>query len=193
MIAGSAVILSSPLLLAITLMVIIAMRCNPFYKQIRPGKDGRPFTMWKFKTMNDDRDRHGRLLPDSERITRTGSILRKLSLDELPELYNVLKGDMSIVGPRPLLTKYLNRYTPEQNRRHEVKPGMTGWAQVNGRNAISWEEKFALDIWYVDNLSLYLDLRIILMTFQKIIIQEGISHQGEATMMEFKGSNQENP
>jgi lipopolysaccharide/colanic/teichoic acid biosynthesis glycosyltransferase len=143
--------------------------------------------------MSDARDSNGCLLADHQRLGNLGRILRATSIDELPELINVFKGDMSIVGPRPLLTKYLSRYTPEQNRRHEVKPGMTGWAQVNGRNAISWEEKFALDIWYVDNLNLYLDLRIILMTFQKIIIQEGISHQGEATMMEFKGSNQENP
>ena len=144
--------------------------------------------MYKFRTMTDKRDDKGALLPDAERLTSFGKLLRRTSLDELPELFNILKGDMSFVGPRPLLVQYLDRYTPEQARRHEVKPGLTGWAQVNGRNAISWEEKFKLDVWYVDNWSLKLDLRILWMTFFKVFKREGISAEGEATVSEFMGS-----
>jgi sugar transferase EpsL len=155
------------------------------FKQQRPGKNGKIFYLNKFRTMTDLRDLNNRPLPDGCRLTSLGQFLRKWSLDELPELWNVLKGDMSLVGPRPLLTAYLDRYTPEQARRHELKPGITGWAQVNGRNAISWEQKFRLDIWYIDNLSLWLDLRIIAMTVWKIIRRDGINQPGQATMEEF--------
>ena len=149
---------------------------------------GNSFICYKFSTMTNARDLDGKLLPDAERLTLIGRFLRSTSLDELPELFNVLKGDMSLVGPRPLLMQYLNRYTPEQARRHEVKPGITGWAQVNGRNALTWEEKFKLDVWYVDHFSLFLDLKIILHTIWKIIKREGISYPGEVTMEEFLGS-----
>ena len=157
------------------------------FRQRRPGLHGKPFTIYKFRTMTDARDAQGKLLPDAERLTPFGRFLRSASLDELPELFNVLKGDMSLVGPRPLLMQYLDRYTPEQMRRHEVKPGITGWAQVNGRNAITWEQKFALDVWYVDNKSLGLDGKIILLTLWKILKREGISQPGQATMEEFMG------
>jgi len=159
------------------------------FKQMRPGLNGKPFYMYKFRTMTYERDEQGTLLSDELRLTGLGRFLRSTSLDELPELFNILKGDMSLVGPRPLLMQYLDRYTPEQARRHEVKPGITGWAQVNGRNAISWEEKFALDVWYVDNCSLWLDMKILLMTLVKVFKREGISAAGEATMPEFMGSN----
>lgn len=158
------------------------------FRQVRPGKDGKPFEMIKFRTMRDAIDKDGNPLPDSERMTPFGAFLRSTSLDELPELWNVLKGDMSLVGPRPLLMEYLPLYTPEQARRHEVPPGITGWAQVNGRNAISWEEKFALDVWYVDNKSLWLDIKILLLTVKKVFVREGISAAGEATMSEFTGT-----
>lgn len=158
------------------------------FKQRRPGYKGKPFYIYKFRTMTDERDENGNLLPDSERLTPLGVFLRRSSLDELPELFNVLKGEMSLVGPRPLLIQYLDRYTPEQARRHEVKPGITGWAQVNGRNALGWEEKFALDVWYVDNCSLWLDLKILALTMIKVFKREGISAEGSATMPEFMGS-----
>ena len=158
-----------------------------FFRQVRPGKDGKPFEMIKFRTMRDAVDSNGRLLPDSERMTPFGSFLRSSSLDELPELWNVIKGDMSLVGPRPLLMEYLPLYSPEQYRRHEVRPGVTGWAQVNGRNAISWEDKFKLDIWYVDNQSLWLDLKILFLTVKKVVVRDGISAEGEATMSKFTG------
>ncbi len=158
------------------------------FRQERPGKDARIFTVLKFRTMTDGRDEHGELLPDEERLTDFGKWLRATSLDELPELFNIFRGDMSFVGPRPLLVRYLDRYTPEQARRHEVRPGLTGWAQVNGRNAISWEDKFALDVWYVDNRSLALDLKILKMTAGKVLSREGISADGSATMEEFMGS-----
>ncbi len=161
------------------------------FRQARPGLRGRPFTIYKFRTMTDKRGERGELLPDGERLTRLGRFLRKTSLDELPELFNVLKGDMSIVGPRPLLMQYLDLYTPEQARRHEVKPGITGWAQVNGRNAISWEDKFKLDVWYVDHQSFWLDLTIIFMTVWKILKREGISQPGQATMEEFRSCSNE--
>jgi len=159
-----------------------------FFRQARPGLHGQPFDMIKFRTMNDGRGGDGALLPDSERLTSFGRFLRSTSLDELPELWNVLLGDMSLVGPRPLLIEYLPLYTPEQARRHEVRPGITGWAQVNGRNAISWEEKFALDVWYVDNQTFWLDIKILWLTIKKVLVRDGISAQGEATMPRFTGS-----
>lgn len=157
------------------------------FKQERPGKDGKIFTMYKFRSMSDARDKNGRLLPDSERLTKFGKLLRAASLDELPELYNVLRGEMSLVGPRPLLVEYLTRYNSFQARRHEVLPGITGWAQVNGRNAISWDDKFKLDVYYVDNKSFLLDIKILFLTVKKVFIKEGISQEGEATMQEFMG------
>ena len=160
-----------------------------FFSQVRPGLNGMPFKMFKFRTMTDARDANGDLLSDSERLTRFGSFLRSSSLDELPGLWNVLKGDMSLVGPRPLLIQYLDLYTPEQARRHEVRPGITGWAQVNGRNAISWEEKFKLDVWYVDNQSIWFDIKITLLTIKKVFFREGISAAGEATMPYFLGND----
>lgn len=160
------------------------------FRQVRPGRGGKPFEMVKFRTMRDAVDADGTLLADSERMTPFGSFLRASSLDELPELWNVLKGDMSLVGPRPLLMEYLPLYSPEQNRRHDVRPGVTGWAQVNGRNALSWDEKFKLDVWYVDNQSLRLDLKVIFLTVKKVVVKEGISADGEATMSKFTGSKQ---
>jgi lipopolysaccharide/colanic/teichoic acid biosynthesis glycosyltransferase len=157
------------------------------FHQVRPGLKGKPFNMIKFRTMTNECDSDGNLLPDSQRLTSLGRFLRATSLDELPELWNVLKGEMSLVGPRPLLMEYLPLYTEEQARRHEVRPGITGWAQVNGRNAINWEEKFKLDVWYVDNRSLLLDLKILLLTTKKVIKRDGISAQGEATMTKFEG------
>ncbi len=168
------VVLLSPLMALIALLVKSKLGSPILFKQVRPGLHGKPFTMYKFRTMTDARDSKGQLLPDSQRLTQLGKFLRATSLDELPELWNVLKGDMSLVGPRPLLMQYLQRYTPEQARRHEVKPGITGWAQVNGRNAISWEEKFRLDVWYVDNCSIIMDIKIILMTLKKVFKKEGI-------------------
>jgi len=158
------------------------------FRQVRPGLHGRPFTMVKFRTMTDERGPDGALLPDAQRLTPFGRFLRASSLDELPELLNVLKGEMSLVGPRPLLMEYLPLYTFEQARRHEVRPGITGWAQVNGRNAISWADKFALDVWYVDHRSLWLDVRILWLTVRKVLVRDGISAAGEATMSKFTGS-----
>jgi len=158
-----------------------------FFRQTRPGLHGKPFNMVKFRTMTDARDPDGVLLPDAVRLTPFGRFLRATSLDELPELWNVLKGDMSLVGPRPLLMEYLPLYSPEQARRHHVRPGITGWAQVNGRNALSWEDKFALDVWYVDHRTLWLDIKILWLTVKKVIIKEGISAAGEATMSKFTG------
>lgn len=158
------------------------------FRQVRPGLHGQPFTMVKFRTMTDERSADGELLPDGQRLTAFGRFLRASSLDELPELWNVFSGEMSLVGPRPLLMEYLPLYSPEQVRRHDVRPGITGWAQVNGRNALSWEERFKLDVWYVDNRSLWLDLRILWLTVRKVIVREGISAQGEATMTRFTGN-----
>jgi lipopolysaccharide/colanic/teichoic acid biosynthesis glycosyltransferase len=158
------------------------------FRQVRPGMQGRAFTMVKFRTMTDERGPDGALLPDAQRLTPFGRFLRSSSLDELPELWNVLRGDMSLVGPRPLLMEYLPLYTPEQARRHEVRPGITGWAQVNGRNAISWDDKFALDVWYVNHRSLWLDVRILWLTVRKVLVRDGISAAGEATMPKFTGS-----
>ena len=159
-----------------------------FFRQVRPGMNGEPFEMVKFRTMTDERGPDGQLLPDAVRLTAFGCFLRSSSLDELPELWNVLKGDMSLVGPRPLLMEYLPLYSPEQARRHEVRPGITGWAQVNGRNAISWEDKFRLDVWYVDHHSLWLDIKILLATIRKVLVRDGISASGEATMSKFTGN-----
>jgi len=162
-----------------------------FFRQIRPGLHGRPFQMVKFRTMTDACAADGRLLPDVERLTTFGRFLRASSLDELPELWNVLKGDMSLVGPRPLLMDYLPLYSPEQLRRHDVRPGITGWAQINGRNALSWEEKFKLDVWYVSNRSMWLDIKILWLTVRKVLVRDGISAAGEATMPRFTGSRME--
>jgi sugar transferase EpsL len=178
-------ILISPLMGIIGILARISMGRPVFFRQLRPGLHGRPFGLLKFRTMTEDRDAKDGWLPDEKRLTRIGRFLRSASLDELPELFNVLKGDMSLVGPRPLLMQYLDRYTPEQARRHEVKPGLTGWAQVNGRNAITWEQKFKLDVWYVDHHSWWLDLKIIGMTVLKVIRREGITEEGHATMCEF--------
>lgn len=182
-----ALIILSPLLIVLGFLVRLKLGSPVLFRQMRPGLNEKPFVMLKFRTMSDARDEHGELLPDAQRLTRFGVFLRKSSIDELPEIINVLKGDMSLVGPRPLLMQYLDRYTPEQARRHEVKPGITGWAQINGRNALTWEEKFKLDVWYVDHWSLWLDIKILFITVWKIIKREGISHPGHATMEEFKG------
>lgn len=183
-----AVLILSPLLVIITLVLAISNQGQPFFFQQRPGKDERLFKIIKFKTMTDKKDRDGNLLPDVERITPVGKFIRKASLDELLQLINVLKGDMSIVGPRPLLVKYLPLYNEEQAKRHRVRPGITGWAQVNGRNAISWEQKFALDVWYVNHISLATDLKILLLTVKKVFRQEGISASENSTMPTFTGS-----
>ena len=180
----------SPFILLLVLIVACKLGRPVLFRQLRPGKGGKPFMMLKFRTMSDARDLQGNLLTDAQRLTRFGMWLRRSSLDELPELINVLKGDMSLVGPRPLLMKYLGLYSMEQARRHEVRPGITGWAQVNGRNNLSWEEKFKLDVWYVDNRTIWLDLRILLMTLRKVIRSEGVSQPGHVTAAEFKG-NQE--
>ncbi|HLZ19044.1 MAG TPA: sugar transferase [Smithellaceae bacterium] len=185
-----AVLVLSPILFLMALAVRISLGVPVLFCQQRPGLGGKPFLLYKFRTMTDARGPKGDLLSDEHRLSGFGRFLRSTSLDELPELFNVLKGDMSLVGPRPLLMQYLVRYTPEQARRHDVKPGITGWAQVNGRNAITWDEKFKLDVWYVDNRSLWLDVKIIFLTIWKIIKREGISHQGQATMEEFKGDRQ---
>lgn len=181
------------LMLALPLLLLIwlvrrKLGSPVFFRQTRPGLKGKLFEMVKFRTMTDERGPDGQLLPDKDRLTPFGRWLRASSLDELPELWNVLKGEMSLVGPRPLLVEYLPLYTPEQARRHEVRPGITGWAQVNGRNAISWEEKFKLDVWYVDNQSLWLDLKILWLTIKKVLVRDGISAQGDATMPKFTGS-----
>lgn len=178
----------SPVLAIVAFKVSRQMGSPVLFHQTRPGLNGKPFQMIKFRTMRDVIDADGRPLPDAERLTKLGRFLRSSSIDELPELWNVLKGEMSLVGPRPLLIEYLPLYSPEQARRHAVRPGVTGWAQVNGRNAISWEEKFALDVWYVDNQSLWLDLRIIWLTIRKVIKRDGISAAGEATMPKFTGN-----
>jgi len=180
-------ILLSPLLLLVGLLVRVRMGSPVIFQQMRPGLNGKPFFVYKFRTMKEVYDTQGQLLPDHQRLTRLGHFLRALSLDELPELLNVLRGEMSLVGPRPLLMQYLDRYTPEQARRHEVLPGMTGWAQVNGRNAITWEEKFRYDVWYVDHWSLKLDIKILFLSLLVVIRREGIDHPGNATTNEFMG------
>jgi sugar transferase EpsL len=182
-----ALILLSPMLAVLALLVRFKLGSPILFRQQRPGFRAQPFTIYKFRTMTDARDTDGCLLPDAVRLTDWGRFLRSTSLDELPELINVLKGDMSLIGPRPLMMKYLTRYTPAQMRRHEAKPGITGWAQVSGRNAISWEQRFALDVWYVDHQSLGLDFRILALTVWKVLKREGINQPGRATMEEFRG------
>jgi len=182
------IIIFSPLIILLMALIRVFSGSPVFFAQMRPGLNGKPFMLYKFRTMTDTNDSNGYILPDIHRITPLGLFLRRTSLDELPELWNVIKGDMSLVGPRPLLMQYLDRYSPVQMRRHEIKPGITGWAQVNGRNAISWDDKFRFDVWYVDNRSLLLDIKIICITIWKILKQEGISQQGEATAKEFVGS-----
>lgn len=181
-------LLLSPLFLTIAISLFFANNGKPFFFQTRPGKNGKLFRIIKFKTMNDKKDASGNLLPDADRLTPFGAFVRKTSLDEIPQLLNVIKGDMSLIGPRPLLPSYLPLYNDFQRRRNEVKPGITGWAQVNGRNAISWERKFELDVWYVDHMSFLLDLRILLLTIKKVFVREGITQQGHVTSEEFKGN-----
>ena len=187
LVAAIALLFFSPILLTVAIAIYIRMGRPIFFTQPRPGKDSKIFSFYKFRTMTDERDVDGNLLPDAQRLTTVGQFLRKTSLDELPQLWNVLKGDMSLVGPRPLLVRYLNRYTPEQARRHQVKPGISGWVQVNGRNNRPWEEKFKLDVWYVDNWSLWLDLKILFLTVFKVLQQDGISQEGYTTSEEFQG------
>lgn len=184
-----ALVVLSPVFALVALAVRASLGSPVIFRQQRPGKHERPFTLYKFRTMRDARDAQGALLPDARRLTRLGAFLRATSLDELPELINVLRGDMSLVGPRPLLMEYLPLYSPEQRRRHDVYPGVTGWAQVNGRNALTWREKFALDIEYVDRVSFGLDLRILLLTIASVVRSEGISHSGHVTMQPFRGGH----
>ncbi len=184
-----ALVLLSPVLLGMALLVRVKLGSPILFCQQRPGLQGKPFTIYKFRTMTDARDTAGQLLPDAERLMKFGRFLRSTSLDELPELFNIVKGNMSLVGPRPLLVRYLERYTPEQAKRHEVRPGITGWAQIKGRNAITWEQKFELDVWYVEHVSLRLDVKILALTAWKILKREGINAPGQATMQEFMGSS----
>ncbi|MCC2591364.1 sugar transferase [Chryseobacterium sp. MFBS3-17] len=179
----------SPIFILVTIGLYFANQGKPFFFQARPGKNERIFKIIKFKTMSDKKDVHGNLLSDADRLTSIGAFVRKTSLDELPQLINVLKGDMSLIGPRPLLPQYLPLYNAEQKRRHEVRPGITGWAQVNGRNAISWQQKFEYDVWYVDHLSFATDIKVFLMTFKKVFRSEGISQEGQATAEPFNGDN----
>ena len=189
-IALFALICLSPLLLVVTVWLHFANKgAGAFFFQERPGKDGKIFKIIKYKTMTDERDANGKLLPDSKRLTRVGRFVRSTSIDELPQLFNVLKGDMAIIGPRPLLVQYLPLYSPEQARRHEVRPGITGWAQCHGRNTLSWQEKFKLDVWYVDHCSFLTDVKVILTTIKKVIVRDGISQNGQATMESFNGNN----
>jgi len=181
-------VLALPLLIIVVFLLTIANKGKPFFFQIRPGKNEKLFKIIKFKTMIDGKDKKGNLLPDALRLTKTGSFVRKTSLDELPQLINVLKGDMSFIGPRPLLPEYLPLYNIEQKKRHQVKPGITGWAQINGRNAISWEQKFEYDVWYVNNISFLTDVKIFFKTFVKVFKNEGINRNGEATTIRFKGN-----
>lgn len=185
------VVALSPLLVVLALLVRLTLGPPVLFRQVRSGLGGRPFTILKLRTMTDARDAEGNLLSDDDRLTRLGRFLRRTSLDELPELFKVLKGDMGLVGPRPLRIDYLPLYSPEQMRRHEMKPGITGWSQVNGRNALTWEEKFTLDVWYIDHWSLWLDLRILGASLWKVMVGEGVSAQGQATMPEFKGTRSE--
>jgi sugar transferase EpsL len=187
-----ALVLLAPVFAVLALAVRLKLGSPVLFRQQRPGLNGQPFTLAKFRTMTDTRDDEGNLLPDKERLTPFGQFLRSTSLDELPELHNVLRGEMSLVGPRPLLMRYLERYNGEQMRRHEAKPGITGWAQINGRNDVAWEEKFALDVWYIDHTSLSLDLKIIALTFWRILRRDGISREGHATAPEFLGSLEHN-
>jgi lipopolysaccharide/colanic/teichoic acid biosynthesis glycosyltransferase len=183
-----ALLFLSPLLIIVAVLLFIINNGNPFFFQKRPGKKGIVFSIIKFKTMNDKKDNTGNLLPDAERMTKLGSLIRKTSLDEIPQLINVIKGDMSLIGPRPLLVQYLDLYNDFQKRRHEVRPGITGWAQVNGRNAISWEQKFQYDVWYVDNCNFSTDVKIIFKTIKKVFLRDGITMEGQATTEFFKGN-----
>nr|WP_275679355.1 sugar transferase [Pseudomonas entomophila] len=186
--ASLGLLILSPVIAIVALLIRRRLGSPVLFRQVRPGLDGKPFEMVKFRTMRDAMDSQGNPLPDDQRMTPFGAFLRSSSLDELPELWNVIKGDMSLVGPRPLLMEYVPLYDDEQVRRHEVRPGVTGWAQINGRNALSWEEKFKLDVWYVDNRSLWLDLKIIFLTIRKVVVRDGISAEGEVTMSKFTGS-----
>lgn len=190
LVSGTALLCLSPILLAVTLWLHFANKgAGAFFTQERPGKEGRIFHVVKFKTMTDERDSEGRLLPDADRLTKVGRFVRSTSLDELPQLWNVLKGDMSLIGPRPLLVQYLPLYSPQQARRHEVRPGISGWAQCHGRNAISWQKKFELDVWYVDHLTFATDCRIIFHTIRKVLARDGITSPSSATMEPFNGNN----
>lgn len=185
-----ATVVLSPVMAAVAVLLAVANKgAGVVFTQTRPGKNGRLFKVMKFKTMTDERDENGNLLPDAQRLTKTGKFIRSTSLDELPQLFNVLKGDMALIGPRPLLPQYLPLYSKEQARRHDVRPGITGWAQVHGRNAISWKKKFELDVWYVDHCSFWLDLKIILLTVKKVVVREGITKEGQATTEFFNGNN----
>lgn len=184
-----ALLLLSPILVVSAAVVRIRMGSPVLFRQRRPGRNGRPFDILKLRTMTAELEGSGELLPDEQRLTAVGQFLRRTSIDELPELLNVIKGDMSLVGPRPLLMQYMDRYSEEQSRRHEVLPGMTGWAQVNGRNAISWEDKLAYDVWYVDNISFWLDMKVLLLTIRQVLARRGISAEGHATMPEFRGND----
>jgi len=184
-----ALIVMAPFFVIIYLLLYFNNQGNPFFFQLRPGKNEKLFSIIKFKTMNDKKDSNGNLLSDSERLTKVGNFIRKTSLDEFPQLINVLKGEMSLIGPRPLLPEYLPLYNEFQKRRHEVKPGLTGWGQVNGRNGISWQKKFKLDIWYIDNISLVLDVKILILTIKKVLISDGISQKNQATVEPFKGND----
>lgn len=185
-----AIVVLSPVMAAVAVLLAVANKgTGVVFTQTRPGKNGRLFKVMKFKTMTDERDENGNLLPDAQRLTKTGKFIRSTSLDELPQLFNVLKGDMALIGPRPLLPQYLPLYSKEQARRHDVRPGITGWAQVHGRNAISWKKKFELDVWYVDHCSFWLDLKIILLTVKKVVVREGITKEGQATTEFFNGNN----
>ncbi len=186
-VSALAILIFAPLIVVLMLIVRVKLGAPVFFTQTRPGKDGKPFKMIKFRSMTNGKDAEGNLLPDDQRLPKFGKLLRSTSLDELPELFNVLKGDMSLVGPRPLLMQYLDRYTPEQRRRHEVRPGITGWAQVNGRNNVPWEERFKMDVWYVDHHNLLLDIKILWMTVLKVVKRSDVSQEGHATMTEFMG------
>jgi lipopolysaccharide/colanic/teichoic acid biosynthesis glycosyltransferase len=186
-IAAIALIILLPVMLFVAIAIYFRMGSPIVFTQPRPGKKGRIFKFYKFRTMTNERDSNGDLLPDEKRLTKLGEFLRQTSLDELPQFWNIIKGDMSLIGPRPLLVRYLKRYTPEQARRHEVKPGITGWSQIQGRNGISWEEKFKLDVWYIDNWSLWLDLKILFLTVFKVLQQEGINEEGNVSSQEFTG------
>ncbi|MBS4040784.1 MAG: sugar transferase [Flavobacteriales bacterium] len=181
-------ILASPIFLLCAIALAIVNKGTPFFTQLRPGKDGKLFAIYKFKTMTDAKDANGNLLPDAQRLTKIGTLVRKTSLDELPQLFNVLRGELSFTGPRPLLPEYIPLYNDFQKRRHEVKPGISGWAQVNGRNAITWDQKFALDVYYVDHMNFWLDVKIVLLTAKKVFVREGISQTGQATAEAFKGN-----
>lgn len=187
LVSALAILIFAPLIVVLMLIVRVKLGAPVFFTQTRPGKDGKPFKMIKFRSMTNGKDAEGNLLPDDQRLPKFGKLLRSTSLDELPELFNVLKGDMSLVGPRPLLMQYLDRYTPEQRRRHEVRPGITGWAQVNGRNNVPWEERFKMDVWYVDHHNLLLDIKILWMTVLKVVKRSDVSQEGHATMTEFMG------